>query len=642
MGQPSVRLDQLETEAICGSIWRGRFSDEYVRVRVLELPAELSGKVNALERALTANAQNLEVFQDPLVSPLRAIIRDKNRLLVAYPDSDRATIDHVVLSSALIRELLTRLLELVAQLHDSDICFGVITPKDIRIELSGERIEMVEVDGIGLVGAFMDLGLAATLNRLWASWLPLDVTAGSSISADLYSLGCLLSSLLASSEPSPDVDLLQNVANQAARHGFLTAKEMQHAVSQVVTRPRLVTPRHFGLFTPTPESSLPPTSPNLTSPVRHEVGEPTQEITVEAADFIQRDIEFGEPTQQIEISSYEDLSFDDADADWIDDDFDVLDFEESVLEVQQTPHQTEAFDDEVDEPLLVPNFPAQIGHYRVIKVLGQGAFSTVYQARHEAMDRMVAIKLLTATDDTVPDIDRMRARMVREAKLAGRLGAGVHVPIHDLGFHKGSPYMVMAFVDGVNLHDFLRAHGAVSERQAARFVIPILIGLSEVHMLGIVHRDIKPANLILTRDLRGNNVVRILDFGIAIEYERAMDATTPTRVGEFVGSVQYAAPEQFVGESGPQSDIYALGMTLYEMVHRARLCPVRDFDACLLAHTSPTPWEVSGVSDGFGDILHRAIAKYRGDRYESAAAMLEDIQAWLKDPTIRFLAVEPI
>jgi serine/threonine protein kinase len=548
-----------------------------------------------------------------------------------------------MLSSALIRELLIRLLDLVAQLHDSDICFGVITPKDIRIELSGERIEMVEVEGIGLVGAFMDLGLAATLNRIWASWLPLDVAAGSSISADLYSLGCLLSSILAKSDTSPDADLLQSVANQAARHGFSSAKEMQNAVSQVTTRPRLVTPRHFGVFTPTAAVAPPRTSPNLISPVRHlEDGEPTQEITVEAADFIQRDIEFGEPTQQIEISSYEDLSFDDADADWIDDDFEALDFERSVLVLQETPHQTEAFDGDLDEPLPVPNYPAHIGHYRVIKVLGQGAFSTVYQAHHEAMDRMVAIKLLTATDDTVPDIDRMRARMVREAKLAGRLGAGVHVPIHDLGFHEGNPYMVMAFVDGVNLHDFLRAHGAVSERQAARFVIPILIGLSEVHMLGIVHRDIKPANLILTRDPRGNNVVRILDFGIAIEFEREMDAATPTRVGEFVGSVQYAAPEQFVGESGPQSDIYSLGMTLYEMVHRARLCPVRDFDACLLAHTSPTPWEVPGVSDGFGDILHRAIAKYRGDRYESAAAMLEDIQVWLKDPTIRFLAFEPI
>jgi serine/threonine protein kinase len=152
----------------------------------------------------------------------------------------------------------------------------------------------------------------------------------------------------------------------------------------------------------------------------------------------------------------------------------------------------------------------------------------------------------------------------------------------------------------VNLHDFLHTHGAVSERQAARFTVSILLGLIEVHTLGIVHRDIKPANLILAKDLRGNNVIRILDFGIAIEFERRMDATTPTRVGEFVGSVQYAAPEQFVGECGPQSDIYALGMTVFEMVNRRRLCPVRDFGACLLAHTSPTPWEILTESGGFG------------------------------------------
>ncbi len=628
MGQPSVRLDQLETEAICGSIWRGRFSDEYVRVRVLDLPAEFRGKVNALERALTANAQNLETFHDPLVCPLRAIIRDKDRLLVAYPDSDRSTIDQVTLSSALIRELLVRLLDLVAELHDSDMCFGVITPKDIRIELQGERIEMVEVDGIGLAGAFMDLGLAATLNRVWASWLPLDVTAGASRSADLYSLGCLLSSLLVDSGPSPDVDLLRSVANQAVRHDFATAKEMQTAVSQVATRPRLMTPRHPDLFGPDRQP---------------EMGRPARDKTVEAADFIQRDIEFGEPTQQIEISSFEDLAFDEH-VDWIDDAFAELEFEESVLVIPQVPHQTEVFDDVLDDVELVelPDFPTQIGHYHVTKVLGQGAFSTVFQARHEHMDRLVAIKLLTATDDNVRDLDRMKARMVREAKLAGRLGAGIHVPIHDLGFHDGSPYMVMEYVNGVNLHDFLRGHGAVSERQAARFAISILIGLIDVHSLGIVHRDIKPANLILAHDQRGNTVVRILDFGIAIEYERQMDASTPTRVGEFVGSVQYAAPEQFVGESGPQSDIYALGMTIYEMVNRTRLCPVRDFDACLLAHTSPTPWEVPTESAGFGDILHRALAKYRGDRYESAAAMLEDIQAWLKDPSIRFLAVEPI
>lgn len=629
MGQPSVRLDQLETEAICGSIWRGRFSDEYVRVRVLDLPEEFRGKVNALERALTANAENLETFRDPLVSPLRAIVRVKDRLLVAYPDSDRSTIDQVTLSSVLIRELLVRLLDLVTELHNSDICFGVITPKDIRIELQGERIEMVEVDGIGLAGAFMDLGLAPILNRVWASWLPLDATAGSSISADLYSLGCLLSSLLVNSRPSPDVDLLRSVANQAARHGFATAKEMQHAVSQLATRPRLMTPRHPDLFDPSRQP---------------EVGAPTKEITVEAADFIQRDIEFGEPTQQIEISSYEDLSFEDQDVDWIDDAFAELDFEESVLAIEEAPHHTEVFEAAVDdvERVELSEVPTQIGHYHVTKVLGQGAFSTVYQARHEHMDRLVAIKLLTATDDSVRDLDRMKARMVREAKLAGRLGAGIHVPIHDLGFHDGSPYMVMEYVDGVNLHDFLRGHGAVSERQAARFAVSILLGLMDVHALGIVHRDIKPANLILARDLRGNTVIRILDFGIAIEYDRQMDASTPTRVGEFVGSVQYAAPEQFVGESGPQSDLYALGMTIYEMVNRTRLCPVRDFDACLLAHTSPTPWEVLTESEGFGDILQRALAKYRGDRYESAVAMLEDIQAWLKDPSIRFLAVEPI
>lgn len=624
---------------MCGAIWRGRFGSEPVRIRVIALPERFRASVTAMEEALHQSAIRMRRLQgDPLVAPLRTISREGDRLLVAYADDGNPTADTVKLAPARIHELVIRLLDLVGTMHDNQAFLGAITPKDLRIQASGNRIDAVCVDGIGIAAAFIDLGLSGAFNRIWSLYIPSAApTSQSTVEGDLESIGKLVSSLLGDAR-EPDSMLLRNVIDRARRQEFHSSAEMKRELMgakpvPVATRNRSATPVHG-------DTRALPVSEKLAR--AFELGRPTQELQVQK---YSRDVEFGAPTRQIEIVPMEidDQPLSDLSEDWID--VEAL-VDVALDEVEPRPVQQEKPSREIE--IGAPTYimvadPELIDNYAILRRVGQGAFAKVYQAQHREMERVVAIKLFCPPPQaSSDDLDRMKARFKREAMLAGRLTGEFHVPVYDFRTHEGLPLLVMEFVEGETLHEYLKTYGALSERQAARFAVPILKGLSEAHYQGIIHRDIKPSNLMVTKDYRGRNTMRILDFGIAIEQKRAKNVASPTRVGEFVGSLQYASPEQFVGDASPQSDLYSLGATLYEVVTRKRLCPERDFDTCLIAHTSPDPWTIETDTDGFADILRRALAKSRADRYPTAEAMLEDIQAWMRDPTMRFLSVEPV
>lgn len=635
---PTLILERQETDALCGAIWRGRFGAEPVRVRVIALPERYRASLGAIEEALHLSAIRMRRLQgDPLVAAIKSVSRDGDRLLVAYADDGNPTVDAVKLAPSRVHELVIRLLDLVGTMHDAGAFLGAITPKDLRVQTSGNRIDAVCVDGIGIAAAFIDLGLVDALNRIWTLYVPAQAElTGSSVMGDLESIGKLVATLLGDAR-EPDSMLLRNVTDRARRGDFRSAADMKHELIgakpvPVAQRTRNATPVHG-------DTRVLPVSAKLAR--AFEVGRPTQELQVQK---YQRDVEYGAPTRQIEVVATEaELALPEVGVDWID----VDSLVDSAL-AEPAPRPVErgkpSREIEVGAPTHIMTVdPDQIDNYDILKRAGQGAFATVYQARHREMDRVVALKLFTpplgASQD---DLDRMKARFKREATLAGRLTGEFHVSVYDFRTYQDNPLLVMDFVEGETLHDYLKTYGALSERQAARFAVPILKGLSEAHFRGIIHRDIKPSNLMVTKDYRGRNTMRILDFGIAIEQKRAKNVVSPTRVGEFVGSLQYASPEQFVGDASPQSDLYSLGATLYEVVTRKRLCPDRDFDTCLVAHTSPDPWDIQTDTDGFADILRRALAKYRDDRYPTAEAMLEDVQAWLRDPGVRFLTVEPV
>lgn len=195
------------------------------------------------------------------------------------------------------------------------------------------------------------------------------------------------------------------------------------------------------------------------------------------------------------------------------------------------------------------------GRYRVLRKLGGGGMANVYLCEDLTLGRYVALKVLLQrflSDATF--IERFR----REAKAAAGLNQANLVSIYDWGEVEGTYYIVMEYVEGETLKDYIRREGRLSGDETVRVALQLLAGVRSAHRYGIVHRDIKPQNVMIDRD--GN--VKVMDFGIA----RAGDSGM-TEVGSILGTAQYLAPEQAQGYPvDARSDLYSVGIVLYEML----------------------------------------------------------------------------
>jgi serine/threonine protein kinase len=205
-----------------------------------------------------------------------------------------------------------------------------------------------------------------------------------------------------------------------------------------------------------------------------------------------------------------------------------------------------------DRP-IPPLSPGELANrfplYDILECLGRGGMGVVYKARQKSLDRLVAIKILP------PELvgeERFPERFASEAATLARLSHPNIITVHDFGETAGLFYIVMEYIDGVNLRDLLR-EGKMDPGQALAIVPPICEALAYAHGKGIVHRDIKPENILLDRDGR----VKIADFGIASLVGAA---------GEGSGTPPHMAPEQQTGRVDRRADIYALGVVLYEML----------------------------------------------------------------------------
>ena len=209
--------------------------------------------------------------------------------------------------------------------------------------------------------------------------------------------------------------------------------------------------------------------------------------------------------------------------------------------------------------------------YELIEAIGLGSFGTIYRARQRGTDRDVAIKLLPPRFSAT---ERIATRFRREAQLASRLRHPNTITIHDYGYQDDFSYIVMEYLDGHDLADRLSARSSLPLASAVSIGHQCLQSLAEAHEQGIIHRDLKPENIFLTTVAGRPDVVKILDFGIAklaspdMEEQVTDSGRQLTIQGSTVGTPIYMSPEQAAGEDlTPASDIYSLGVLLFEMVN---------------------------------------------------------------------------
>jgi serine/threonine protein kinase len=197
----------------------------------------------------------------------------------------------------------------------------------------------------------------------------------------------------------------------------------------------------------------------------------------------------------------------------------------------------------------------QVGGYRLERLLGEGASGVVFAAV-DARDARFALKLLRPE---LADDDALRARFVREARLAREIDSKHVAPILQLGESQGLTYLVLPLYEAGSLADRLRASGRLGAEETVNLAAQLARGLEALHERGIVHRDLKPSNVLFA----GGDTAAIADFGLA----RTPDSTRLTLDGQLLGTPHYVAPELIQGfEATPASDLYALGCVLYECV----------------------------------------------------------------------------
>lgn len=271
----------------------------------------------------------------------------------------------------------------------------------------------------------------------------------------------------------------------------------------------------------------------------------------------------------------------------------------------------------------------QLSHYRIIERLGSGGMGEVFLAQDLTLDRRVAIKILPAKSI---ENEQAKKRLFREAKAAATLDHPNICTIHEVNDDAESPFIVMQYIDGVTLWTKTRDN-PLSPTEVVNIGIQAAEALAEAHSHGVIHRDIKPQNVMITP--RGQ--VKILDFGLAkqILKNRPTDseAQTETRLtedGQIVGTVGYMSPEQLRGyEIDPRSDVFSLGVTLYECATGAPAFTGNsaiEISSQILHVEPPKPSTIKpAIPPGLEHIILKAMAKEVEARYQSANELLEDL-----------------
>lgn len=286
------------------------------------------------------------------------------------------------------------------------------------------------------------------------------------------------------------------------------------------------------------------------------------------------------------------------------------------------------------------DLPGRLGHYELMKVVGEGATGRLYRALDLQLDRIVAVKTLKSELAAIPSA---RARFEREARACAALTHDHIVAVHqvDPGEDGEPPYLVMEFVAGGSLHDRIRGEKRSDMRQCVEWVRQAATALQAAHEAGIVHRDVKPSNLLIDG---ATDRLRVADFGLARLVESEESLTTE---GMIAGTPAYMSPEQVVNPTSVTglTDIYSLGVVLYEALSGE--LPFRGTVRMVLnqvLHEDPIP--PGRLNDriprDLENVCLKAMSRERPLRYPTANAFADDLQRWLDDEPVLARPIGPL
>lgn len=268
-----------------------------------------------------------------------------------------------------------------------------------------------------------------------------------------------------------------------------------------------------------------------------------------------------------------------------------------------------------------------LGRYVILDRLGSGSMGRVYKARHQMMDREVALKVIA------PEIgsnERVVARFQREMRLVGKLDHPNVVRAFDADKDRGILYIAMEYVRGESLGAHLRSKGPIPSTELVDYAVQAALGLHHAHEQGIVHRDIKPSNLLLGDDRR----VKVLDLGLGVLMEADEQATFATADGIAVGTIDYMSPEQACGRDvDGRSDLYSLGCAMYHLL-TGKLpfpgsSPVERLGVRINGRHVPITDIRPDIPAGLVRVLDTLMANRPDDRYQSATEAAEALQGSL-------------
>ncbi len=272
------------------------------------------------------------------------------------------------------------------------------------------------------------------------------------------------------------------------------------------------------------------------------------------------------------------------------------------------------------------------GKYRIVRLVGEGGMGAVYEGENTRIKRRVAIKVLHAAVAEKTDVVQ---RFEREAQAAGTIGSEHIVEVLDLGnLPSGERFMVMEFLEGEDLTGRIKRLKRLTPAQCVPLMCEVLEGLAAAHDAGIIHRDLKPDNIYILDSKAGRaDFVKILDFGVS-KFSALDNEMSMTRTGAVMGTPYYMSPEQAKGgQIDARSDLYAMGVVLYQMVTGRVPFNAGSFNELLfkIALESPEPVEqiVPDCPKPFIDIINRAMAREVDDRFQSAREFQQVLQAYL-------------
>jgi len=271
-----------------------------------------------------------------------------------------------------------------------------------------------------------------------------------------------------------------------------------------------------------------------------------------------------------------------------------------------------------------PRIGTELAGYRIESLIGRGGMSVVYLAEDVRLKRKVALKLLAPE---LGQSEKFQERFVRESQLAASIDHPNIIPIFGAGEADGLLYIAMRYVEGTDLKTLIEREGPLAPDRALRLLAQAGSALDTAHARGLIHRDVKSANILIASptSLGGQEHVYLSDFGLT---KRSSSDSGLTGTGQFVGTLDYAAPEQFQGKPlGPRTDVYSLGCVLYECL-TGELPFHRDNEAALVyAHLMAAPPSVTDkrpeLPAGIDDVVAKAMAKEPEQRFETAGQMVE-------------------